>query len=208
MNADWIEKVTTLGYSAPTLSAVRGESPGDQIAQILSKTEDILIKEKPDKVLLLGDTNSSLSSIIAKRMGITVYHMEAGNRCYDDRVPEEVNRRIIDHSSDILMPYTERSRQNLLREGIASQRIFVTGNPILEVLKKHETEINTSPVFEQLGLQPDHYFLVTMHRAENVDLVDRLRKLSAALNLIQKEFDHLHLSFLALKYNVFHHLNI
>jgi UDP-N-acetylglucosamine 2-epimerase (non-hydrolysing) len=161
---------------------------GEQAGAILSKIEPILISEKPDKFLVLGDTNSALAAFIAKRMGIPVYHMEAGNRCFDDRVPEEVNRRVIDHSSDILMPYTERSRQNLLREGIASQRIFVTGNPILEVLKKHETEINTSPIFDQLGLQPNQYFLVTMHRAENVDVEERLYSLTQALQLLQKKY--------------------
>ncbi|HEX7294744.1 MAG TPA: UDP-N-acetylglucosamine 2-epimerase, partial [Pyrinomonadaceae bacterium] len=94
----------------------RGESFGEQISQILSRSERVMIQERPDRLLILGDTNSALSAIVAKRLGIPVYHMEAGNRCYDDRVPEEVNRRIVDHSSDILMPYTERSRKNLLRE--------------------------------------------------------------------------------------------
>src|SRR5512133_1596301 len=101
------------------------------------EVESLLFKEKPDRLLLLGDTNSALAAFVAKRMGIPVYHMEAGNRCYDDRVPEEVNRRVIDHSSDILMPYTERSRQNLLHEGIPGRRIYVTGNPILEVIQHH-----------------------------------------------------------------------
>src|SRR3984893_14411255 len=104
---------------------------------ILSQTEGVLREKKPDRFLVLGDTNSALSAIVAKRLKIPVYHMEAGNRCYDDRVPEEVNRRIIDHSSDVLMPYTERSRANLLREGIESDRIYVTGNPILEVLEHY-----------------------------------------------------------------------
>ena len=110
---------------------VRGATPGEQIGQILARTEEIIEKEQPDRILLLGDTNSSLSAIIAKRRRIPIFHMEAGNRCYDDRVPEEVNRRIIDHSSDILLPYTERSRSNLVREGVPSEKIFVTGNPIL-----------------------------------------------------------------------------
>lgn len=113
----------------------RGETSAEQIGQILVECEKVFKKEKPDRILILGDTNSALSSIIAKRMGIPVFHMEAGNRCFDDRVPEEVNRRIVDHCSDILMPYTERSRANLLREGIEGKRIYVTGNPILEVLE-------------------------------------------------------------------------
>ena len=123
---------------------VKGATFGEQIAQILTETEKIIKKEQPDKLLLLGDTNSSLSAIIAKRMGIPVVHMEAGNRCYDDRVPEEVNRRIIDHCSDVLLPYTERSRANLIREGIANNRIYVTGNPIIEVINHYQDSIDQS----------------------------------------------------------------
>ncbi|HZW03847.1 MAG TPA: UDP-N-acetylglucosamine 2-epimerase (non-hydrolyzing) [Anaerolineaceae bacterium] len=161
---------------------------GEQIGMILTGVEQLLLKEKPDKFLVLGDTNSAISVFVAKRMGIPVYHMEAGNRCYDDRVPEEVNRRVIDHSSDVLMPYTERSRQNLLREGIRGQRVFVTGNPILEVLQSHEDEICASSIFTQLELQPKEYFLVTMHRAENVDVEERLRSLTHSLNLLQQKY--------------------
>jgi UDP-N-acetylglucosamine 2-epimerase (non-hydrolysing) len=142
---------------------------GAQIGQILAKTEEIFINEKPNKLLLLGDTNSSLCAPIAKRMGIPVYHMEAGNRCFDDRVPEEVNRRIIDHSSDILLPYTENSRRNLIEEGIDLNRIYVTGNPIYEVLSHYSNKINDSNILKQLNLQAKKYFLVTMHRQENVD---------------------------------------
>ncbi len=160
---------------------VQGRSFGDQIGQIIRASEEIMQAEQPDRLLILGDTNSSLSAIVAKRMGIPVYHMEAGNRCYDDRVPEEVNRRIIDHSSDILLPYTERSRANLLREGICGERIFVTGNPIYEVLQHYRTSIDASDILERLDLEPGAYFLVTMHRAENVDIESRLRALMAAL---------------------------
>jgi UDP-N-acetylglucosamine 2-epimerase (non-hydrolysing) len=124
---------------------------------ILSKIEKVMLAEKPDKFLVLGDTNSALAAIVAKRLGIPVYHMEAGNRCYDDRVPEEVNRRIIDHSSDVLMPYTERSRQNLLREGIPGQRIYVTGNPILEVIQHNAEQINASRALAQ-RLKPVNIF--------------------------------------------------
>ena len=163
-------------------------SLGEQVGAIFSKIEALLITEKPDKFLVLGDTNSALSVFVAKRMGIPVYHMEAGNRCYDDRVPEEVNRRIIDHSSDVLMPYTERSRQNLLREGIAGERIFVTGNPIYEVIKYHELQINNSKILDELGLESGKYFLVTMHRAENVDIEERLRSLTKALDQLQRQY--------------------
>lgn len=167
---------------------VRGSTIGEQIGQILWECEKVLMAEHPDRLLILGDTNSSLGAIIAKRLGISVFHMEAGNRCYDDRVPEEVNRRIIDHSSDLLMPYTERSRQNLLREGIPGERIYVTGNPIYEVMSHYEPQITQSTILSKLGLRPKGYFLVTMHRAENVDLEGRLRGLSLALDQLQRVY--------------------
>ncbi len=161
---------------------------GEQIGIILSKIEKIFLDEKPDKFLVLGDTNSSLAAIMAKRLGIPVYHMEAGNRCYDDRVPEEVNRRIIDHSSDILLPYTERSRQNLLREGIPGERIYVTGNPIYEVIQYYRPHIKQSKILQMLALKPQGYFLVTMHRAENVDLKNRLQSLTTSLVRLSEEY--------------------
>jgi len=160
---------------------------GEQIGTILAGAERVMLHERPDKFLVLGDTNSSMAAIMAKRLAIPVYHMEAGNRCYDDRVPEEVNRRIIDHCSDILMPYTERSRQNLLREGIAGECIYVTGNPIYEVLERYRTGIETSHILENLGLKEKEFFLVTMHRAENVDVEHRLRNLATAFDLLQRE---------------------
>jgi UDP-N-acetylglucosamine 2-epimerase (non-hydrolysing) len=159
-----------------------------QISKILVECEKVMIKEKPDRLLILGDTNSALSAMVAKRMNIPVYHMEAGNRCYDDRVPEEVNRRIIDHCSDILLPYTERSRTNLLREGIESKSIFVTGNPIKEVLDYYTPQIKTSDVLNRLDLQAGKYFLVTLHRAENVDVPERLIRFVSALHKLHSEF--------------------
>jgi UDP-N-acetylglucosamine 2-epimerase (non-hydrolysing) len=167
---------------------VRGETFGEQIGKIIAASEQIILAERPDRLLILGDTNSCLAAIVAKRMGVPVYHMEAGNRCYDDRVPEEVNRRIIDHSSDILMPYTERSRVNLLREGIEGYRIYVIGNPILEVIQHYDPAIRQSDVLRRLGLELGRYFLVTMHREENVDVEERLRSLTRALGLLQKEY--------------------
>jgi UDP-N-acetylglucosamine 2-epimerase (non-hydrolysing) len=122
----------------------RAGTPMAQVGAILAGSERLIAEEKPDRLLILGDTNSGLSAVAAKRMGIPVFHMEAGNRCYDDRVPEEVNRRVIDHSSDVLLPYTERSRSNLLREGIPGERIFVTGNPIKEVLDHYAPRIDAS----------------------------------------------------------------
>lgn len=177
-----------LGLRRPDYAlGVRGESMADQIGQILRGSEEVFLKERPDRLLILGDTNSSLCAIMAKRMGIPVLHMEAGNRCYDDRVPEEVNRRLIDHSSDLLMPYTERSRQNLLREGIAGERIFVTGNPIKEVIDAHADRISTSTALQDLGVSAGGYFLVTLHRAENVDVEARLRSLTDALFRLARE---------------------
>jgi len=178
-----------LGVRQPNhFLGVRGDTSGEQIGKIIASGEQILRAERPDRLLVLGDTNSSLAAVVAKRMGIPVYHMEAGNRCYDDRVPEEVNRRVIDHSSDILMPYTERSRANLLREGIGGHRIYVVGNPIFEVLGHYDSAIRQSDVVRRLGLEPGKYFLVTMHREENVDVEARLRSLVDALIALQEEY--------------------
>jgi len=152
-----------------------------QAAAILEKSGEVLLRERPDRVLILGDTTSGLSAIVAARLGIPVYHMEAGNRCYDDRVPEEINRRVIDHSSMVLMPYTERSKDNLVREGIERERIFVTGNPIFEVLNHYQQEIDSSRVLERLGVTEKGYLLVTLHRAENVDRPARLARILGAL---------------------------
>lgn len=167
---------------------IKATSFGEQAGQILSKMDDLLRTVRPDRLLVLGDTNSGLAAVIAARQGIPVYHMEAGNRCYDNRVPEEVNRRIIDHSSDILMPYTERSAQNLTAEGIRRERIFVTGNPIGEVLRKVEPRIAQSTVIERLKLAPRGYFLVTLHRAENVDHSDRLKRHIGAIGDLASSF--------------------
>ena len=160
--------------------AVREAGMGAQIGRILEHSEALFRKHRPDRLLILGDTNSGLSAIIARRLGIPVFHMEAGNRCYDDRVPEEVNRRVIDHSSTVLMPYTERSRANLLAEGIAGDRIFVTGNPIKDVMDKHRERVEASTVLDSLKISARRYFLATFHRAENVDHAVRLRGLLEA----------------------------
>ncbi|MBN3525582.1 non-hydrolyzing UDP-N-acetylglucosamine 2-epimerase [Paenibacillus apiarius] len=170
------------------------QSFGGQLASMFEQVEIILEKERPDKVLLLGDTNSALSAIMAERMGIPVVHMEAGNRCFDLAVPEEKNRRVIDAISSINMPYTDQSKRNLIREGIPSQRIVVTGNPIYEVLLHYQAQINASPILEQLQLQPQQYFIVTAHRAENVDNPDHLSQIVHSLNTIAKTH-HLRLIF-------------
>ena len=177
-----------MGVRAPDIYMDAKGSFGEQIGTILARSEQIMLAEKPDKFLVLGDTNSALAAFIAKRLGIPVYHMEAGNRCYDDRVPEEVNRRVIDHSSDVLMPYTERSRQNLLREGIPGQRVYVTGNPILEVIEHHKEQIEASDIHARLNIATGEYFLVTLHRAENVDIESRLRQFNDALERLEKKY--------------------
>ncbi len=167
---------------------IKSKTFGEQIGQILQKTDDVLEKYKPDKLLLLGDTNSALSAIVAARRGIPIFHMEAGNRCYDDRVPEEINRRIIDHSSTILLPYTQRSKENLVREGIERERIFVTGNPIKEVLDAFASEIEASEAPEKFDVRQFEYFLVTLHRAENVDMPERLNGIFQGLINVSEKF--------------------
>ena len=162
-------------------------SQAEQIGSILIGTEKVLNEFQPDKVLILGDTNSGLSSIICKRKGIPVYHMEAGNRCYDERVPEESNRKIIDSMSSLNMPYTEMSRQNLLREGFHNSKILITGNPIKEVITHYEEEINNSSICDKLGLNIGEYVVATAHRAENVDKEENLRNIIEALQDITTE---------------------
>ena len=157
---------------------------GEQLSIIFDKLEKILIKVKPDRFLVLGDTNSSLGAVIAKRLSIPVFHMEAGNRQYNDEVPEEINRRIIDHSSDVLMPYTNRSCDNLVKEGINRKKIFITGNPIFEVMNFYHKEINNSNIQKKLNLTKKNYFLLTSHRQENVDNFDKLKDLISTLNTI------------------------
>jgi UDP-N-acetylglucosamine 2-epimerase (non-hydrolysing) len=167
---------------------VRGASFGDQIGQILARVDNVISEHRPEKILILGDTNSALSAIVAARRGIPVYHMEAGNRCYDDRVPEEINRRIIDHSSAVLLPYTERSKENLVREGIERERIFVTGNPIKQVLDGFMNDVEKSEVLDRLSVEPGKYFLATIHRAENVDPEQRLVQIFNGLAAVAEHF--------------------
>jgi len=168
---------------------IKSSSFGDQIGQILARTDLVLEEHQPDKVLILGDTNSALSAIIAARRGIPVFHMEAGNRCFDNRVPEEVNRRIIDHSSTILLPYTERSKENLVDEGIERARIFVTGNPIREVLEIFAGRIEQSAALETFAVEEFNYFLVTLHRSENVDEPARLKLILDGLAAVTEKYD-------------------
>jgi len=168
---------------------IKENTVGAQIGKIIEKSEDIILKEKPDLLLILGDTNSALSAISAARHKVPIMHMEAGNRCFDWRVPEEKNRLIIDHISDWLLPYTERSKENLIREGISSEFIFVSGNPITEILELYRDKIEKSDILNKLGLKKKDYFLVTAHREENVDDSNTLDVIIEGLNLIAEKFN-------------------
>ena len=163
-------------------------SLGSQLSTIMEKIEPIFEEIAPDRVLTLGDTNSGLAAIIAERYMIPVFHMEAGNRCFDLKVPEEKNRRIIDSIATLSIPYTTNSRENLITEGIPKSRIYVSGNPIYEVLLNYMDKIETSDILNHLKLENDNYFLVTTHRAENVDNKERLVEIIKALELIENKF--------------------
>lgn len=163
-------------------------SLGKVYGGILIKAEEILRAERPDAVLILGDTNSSIAGIIAKRLKIPIYHMEAGNRCYDLNVPEEINRRIIDHISDFNLCYTEHARRHLLAEGLPHRRIYVTGSPIREVLNTHLERIKASGAMQELGLDKGKFFLVSAHREENVDRRESLTALIDAFERLASEY--------------------
>ncbi|GAC1659062.1 MAG: UDP-N-acetylglucosamine 2-epimerase (non-hydrolyzing) [Acidobacteriaceae bacterium] len=167
---------------------VRGDSPAQIMAGVLTNAEAVLAKHRPDRLLILGDTYSGLSAMIARRMQIPVFHMEAGNRCFDFRVPEEANRRIIDHVSTILLPYTNRSRDHLLAEGFNTRSVYVTGNPIKEVLDHHALQVSNSGILDKLRLAPGQYILATVHRAENVDSPERLAGIFAGLQRASHHF--------------------
>jgi UDP-N-acetylglucosamine 2-epimerase (non-hydrolysing) len=163
-----------------------GATAAETIGLVIARSDTVMRETRPDAVLLLGDTNSSLAAIAAKRLRIPVFHMEAGNRCFDDRVPEEINRRIVDHVSDINLSYSTISRDYLLREGIPPDRVIKTGSPMFEVLHYYRPKIEASDVLNRLGLAPGGYFVVSAHREENVDdecqfrrLVDVLTRLAA-----------------------------
>ncbi|HEX9567068.1 MAG TPA: UDP-N-acetylglucosamine 2-epimerase (non-hydrolyzing) [Thermoplasmata archaeon] len=159
-----------------------------QVGQILARIAALIRDVKPDRVLILGDTNSGLAAIAAARMGVPIYHIEGGNRCYDDRVPEEVNRRIIDACSTVLMAYTHRSKDNLLEEGVERERVYVIGNPIFEVLTAYEGRIDRSDVLQRFKLKTREYFAVTLHRTENVDVVPRLQGILDSLQAVHEKY--------------------
>ncbi|MBQ7464635.1 MAG: UDP-N-acetylglucosamine 2-epimerase (non-hydrolyzing) [Lachnospiraceae bacterium] len=166
-----------------------GENLGQTMGNIIAKSYEFLSKEKPDALLILGDTNSALCAISAKRLKIPIFHMEAGNRCWDWNVSEMINRKIVDHISDINLPYTEHSRRYLLSEGIDGKTVFVTGSPMKEVIKKHMEEIEASDVLAKLGLEKDRYILVSAHREENIDLEDNFMELMNSINEMAKTYD-------------------
>ena len=163
-------------------------SLGHVLGETLIKTEEVLLAEQPDAVLVLGDTNSSIAAVMAKRMRIPVYHMEAGNRCFDENVPEETNRRLVDHVADFNLVYTEHARRNLLAEGLHPRRILLTGSPMREVLEHFRPQIDASDVLSRLGLEAQEYFLVSAHREENVDSPARLRMLLDCLVAVHREW--------------------
>lgn len=166
-----------------------GGSLGETLGAILTQSERVIREEKPDAVLVLGDTNSAISAIMARRMKVPVYHMEAGNRSFDRNVPEETNRKLVDHIADFNLVYTEHARRHLLSEGIAHRRIYLTGSPMREVLDHYRPRIESSDVVERLGLKPRGYFIVSLHREENVDSSPRLRSLLETLNALAATYD-------------------
>lgn len=168
---------------------VVGKDLGETMGNIISESYKVLLSEKPDALLILGDTNSCLSAIAAKRLKIPVFHMEAGNRCFDQNVPEEINRRIVDVTSDVNMAYTEHARRYLLSEGMRKEYTFVTGSPLPEVFKRYMNKIDESKVLETLNLEPKKYFLVSAHREENIDNDKNFKNLIDALNEIAEKYN-------------------
>jgi UDP-N-acetylglucosamine 2-epimerase len=161
-----------------------GATAAETIGQVIARSDAVMRQVRPDALLVLGDTNSSLSAITAKRLRIPVFHMEAGNRCFDERVPEEINRRIVDHISDINLPYSSLSREYLLREGIPPDRVIKTGSPMREVLEHYMPKVDRSVALKTLKLKPQDYFLVSAHREETVDDARQLKRLVDVLNAV------------------------
>ncbi len=168
---------------------VVGNNLGETMGNIIAKSYEILVQEQPDALLILGDTNSCLSAIAAKRLKIPVFHMEAGNRCFDQNVPEEINRRIVDVTSDVNLAYTEHARRYLLSEGMRKEYTFVTGSPLPEVFARYMPKIDESDVLERLGLEKGKFILVSAHREENIDNDENFKSLTDALNAIAETYN-------------------
>jgi UDP-N-acetylglucosamine 2-epimerase (non-hydrolysing) len=174
-----------LGIRKPDLFLeAAGSTPAETIGKVIISADKVMEEHQPEALLLLGDTNSALAAIAAKRRKIPIFHMEAGNRCFDFRVPEEINRRIVDHIADINLTYSEIARGYLLREGLPPDQVICTGSPMREVLEHYRAGIDASDVLQRLGLRDEHYFVVSAHREENVDSPDNLRRLFGILNAL------------------------
>jgi len=167
---------------------VVGDNLGQTMGNIIAKSYELMAELKPDALLILGDTNSALSAIAAKRLKVPIFHMEAGNRCFDENLPEETNRRIVDHISDVNLPYTEHSRRYLLSEGIDGKTIFVTGSPMREVLENHKDRIEASTILDRLGLKKRNYILLSAHREENIDHEESFYSLMDSINRIAEAY--------------------
>ena len=179
-----------LGIRTPDyFLGVAGATASATIAKSIELVDEVLASENPDAVLILGDTNSCLSIIAAKKRHIPIFHMEAGNRCFDSRVPEEVNRKIIDHTSDINLVYTEHARRNLIAEGLPADQIFITGSPMAEILNRHQSGIQNSVALKTLNLKKRQYFVASFHREENVDDKGHLQQIIESLNEIAMKFN-------------------
>jgi len=165
-----------------------GATAAQTIGQVIMRADEVLEEHQPDALLLLGDTNSSLAAIAAKRRKIPIFHMEAGNRCFDFRVPEEINRRIVDHTSDINLTYSQIARDYLLREGLPPDQVICTGSPMREVIEHYRDGIEASDVLQRLGLKAGHYFVVSSHREENVDAPERLAQVFGILNALAERY--------------------
>ncbi len=168
---------------------IAGGSPSSAVGRVIEKVDEVLEKEKPDAFLLLGDTNSGMGAYSAKRRKIPIFHMEAGNRCFDMRVPEEVNRRLLDHLSDINLVYSDVTRHNLLNEGLPMDRIIKTGSPTYEVLQKHMSKIKASTILKDLSLKKEDYFVLSVHREENIDIEKNFRNLVRTLEEVSKKYN-------------------
>ncbi|WP_444994315.1 non-hydrolyzing UDP-N-acetylglucosamine 2-epimerase [Aliikangiella sp. IMCC44359] len=165
-------------------------SLGRVLGEILIKTEEVILKEKPDAVLVLGDTNSAIAVMMAKRMKVPTYHMEAGNRSFDANVPEEINRKLVDHLADFNLVYTENARRHLISEGLSHRFIYVTGSPMLEVLNSKKQQIESSNILDKLSLKSGKYFIISVHREENVDSKDSLNKVVDCLNCLYDKYQY------------------
>ncbi len=165
-----------------------GRTAAETMGLVISRSDEVLERVQPDAVLILGDTNSALAAIAAKRRKVPVFHMEAGNRCFDQRVPEEINRRIVDHISDMNLPYSDISREYLLREGLPPDRVIKTGSPMYEVLQHYLPKIQASTVLDRLGLSAEAYFVVSAHREENIDYPDQFARFIRVLNALAEEY--------------------